>query len=135
MRPRSPSVQYMTPRLGPRPTMPESNVHRRMPVAASSATTLWVGVSAYSKPLTTSGLVCRPPCSPESYVQATSRFRTFERVIWLSGEWRLWPGPPYTGPAETEPCDRVRAPPDSTSTTQSAPIDAVAVRRRRHGLM
>ena len=39
-----PLDQYMTPRFGPRPSMPESNFQRRVPVAASSATTLCFGV-------------------------------------------------------------------------------------------
>jgi hypothetical protein len=53
----SPLDQYVTPRLGPRPSIPESNVHRTAPVAASSATTRCFGVVVNSTPSTTIGLV------------------------------------------------------------------------------
>jgi quinoprotein glucose dehydrogenase len=53
---------------------------------ASTAKIFCAGVMPYRTPFTSTGLVCKPPASSVSNVQATCKCFTFLRLICLSGE-------------------------------------------------
>ena len=55
-------------------------------MAASRAKIFWVGLIPKSTPFTIRGLVCKPPCSPVSKVQACASCATLLRLICVSGE-------------------------------------------------